>query len=371
MLDGRKRTATLLATLCITAMSGSMLSASPTFAEPDIEDVQARVDTLFAEAEQASERYNDARIELQATRARLGALRADLGRQQEKVDQVRSEVATAVVAEYQGQALSSTTQVLLSDDPDTFLDQLSTISGLNDQQAEMMADFAVQAGQLDMRETAAKRELDRIADTKALLADEKAQIDEKASEAAELLERLEERAAAAAAAAARREAARAAAAASRDADRAAAAEADAADAAAVDAAAADTVTPAPATPPAAAVAASGRAGAAVQYALAQVGDAYAYGAVGESAFDCSGLTMRAWAQAGVSLPHSSSAQMSSGSYVSQSALAPGDLVFYYSPVSHVGIYIGNGQIVHAANPSIPVQVAPVFSMPFSGAVRPG
>ena len=379
MLDGRKRTATLLATLCITAMSGSMLSASPTFAEPDIEDVQARVDTLFAEAEQASERYNDARIELQATRARLGALRADLGRQQEKVDQVRSEVATAVVAEYQGQALSSTTQVLLSDDPDTFLDQLSTISGFNDQQAEMMADFAVQAGQLEMREAAAKRELDRIADTKTLLADEKAQIDEKASEAAELLERLEERAAAAAAAAARREAARAAVAASRDADRAAAAEADAAaaaeadaaDAAAVDAAAADTVSPAPATPPAAAVAASGRAGAAVQYALAQVGDAYAYGAVGESAFDCSGLTMRAWAQAGVSLPHSSSAQMSSGSYVSQSALAPGDLVFYYSPVSHVGIYIGNGQIVHAANPSMPVHVAPVFSMPFSGAVRPG
>ena len=386
MLDGRKRTATLLATLCITAMSGSMLSASPTFAEPDIEDVQARVDTLFAEAEQASERYNDARIELQATRARLGALRADLGRQQEKVDQVRSEVATAVVAEYQGQALSSTTQVLLSDDPDTFLDQLSTISGFNDQQAEMMADFAVQAGQLEMRETAAKRELDRIADTKTLLADEKAQIDEKASEAAELLERLEERAAAAAAAAARREAARAAAAASRDADRAAdaadATEADAADSAeadaaeadeadAADAAAADTVTPAPATPPAAAVAASGRAGAAVQYALAQVGDAYAYGAVGESAFDCSGLTMRAWAQAGVSLPHSSSAQMSSGSYVSQSALAPGDLVFYYSPVSHVGIYIGNGQIVHAANPSMPVHVAPVFSMPFSGAVRPG
>ena len=364
MLDGRKRTATLLATLCITAMSGSMLSASPTFAEPDIEDVQARVDTLFAEAEQASERYNDARIELQATRARLGALRADLGRQQEKVDQVRSEVATAVVAEYQGQALSSTTQVLLSDDPDTFLDQLSTISGFNDQQAEMMADFAVQAGQLEMREIAAKRELDRIADTKALLADEKAQIDDKASEAAELLERLEERAAAAAAAAARREAARAAAAASRDADRAAAAEADAADAAEAD-------TAAPATAAAPAVAASGRAGAAVQYALAQVGDAYAYGAVGESAFDCSGLTMRAWAQAGVSLPHSSSAQMSSGSYVSQSALAPGDLVFYYSPVSHVGIYIGNGQIVHAANPSMPVHVAPVFSMPFSGAVRPG
>jgi cell wall-associated NlpC family hydrolase len=109
----------------------------------------------------------------------------------------------------------------------------------------------------------------------------------------------------------------------------------------------------------------------VNYALAQVGDAYVYGASGPSSFDCSGLTMMAWAQAGVSLPHSSSGQMGSGPSVSSDALAPGDLVFYYSPVSHVGIYIGNGQIVHAANPSTGVEIAGVFSMPFSGAVRPG
>jgi cell wall-associated NlpC family hydrolase len=81
--------------------------------------------------------------------------------------------------------------------------------------------------------------------------------------------------------------------------------------------------------------------------------------------------MMAWKAGGVSLPHSSSAQMSSGTPVSQSQLQPGDLVFYYSPVSHVGMYIGNGQIVHASNPSSPVNVAPVDSMPYSGAVRPG
>jgi cell wall-associated NlpC family hydrolase len=105
--------------------------------------------------------------------------------------------------------------------------------------------------------------------------------------------------------------------------------------------------------------------------MAQVGDAYVYGATGPSAFDCSGLTMMAWAQAGVSLPHSSSAQMGSGTPVSQSDLQPGDLVFYYSPVSHVGMYIGNGMIVHAANPGDGVTTAPVNSMPYSGAVRPG
>ena len=121
----------------------------------------------------------------------------------------------------------------------------------------------------------------------------------------------------------------------------------------------------------ASVPASGRASAAVNYALAQVGDAYVYGATGPSAFDCSGLTMAAWAQAGVGLPHSSGAQMGSGPHISQSQLQPGDLVFYYSPVSHVGMYIGNGMIVHAANPSSGVTTAPVNSMPYSGAVRPG
>ena len=126
--------------------------------------------------------------------------------------------------------------------------------------------------------------------------------------------------------------------------------------------------PAPAPAP---VAASGNAGAAVGYAMAQVGDAYVYGAAGPSAFDCSGLTMMAWAAAGVSLPHSSTAQYSSGPQVSEGDLQPGDLVFYYSPISHVGMYIGNGMIVHAANPGSGVTTAPLHSMPYVGAVRPG
>ena len=105
--------------------------------------------------------------------------------------------------------------------------------------------------------------------------------------------------------------------------------------------------------------------------MAQVGDAYVWGATGPSAYDCSGLTMMAWAQAGVGLPHSSSGQQGSGRRVAESDLKPGDLVFYYSPVHHVGMYIGNGMIVHAANPSAGVQVAGLHSMPYMGATRPG
>jgi cell wall-associated NlpC family hydrolase len=330
--DGRKQIARVLATLCITALSGTVLIAAPTYADPDISTVQSKVDKLYQQAEQASERYNDARLEMKQAQTRLAALQADLDRQQDKVDGVREQVAAAVVSQYQGQALSSTTQVLLSQDPDAFLDQMTAVSEYNDQQSQMMADFAVQAKQLEMRQAAAKRELDRIAATKQELGKEKSEIDSKAAEAKDLLSTLKDRAAAA----------------SRSKDRAA--------------------TPAA---PVANVAASGRAGAAVQYALAQVGDAYVYGAAGPSAFDCSGLTMMAWAQAGVGLPHSSGAQMGSGPHISQSQLQPGDLVFYYSPVSHVGMYIGNGMIVHAANPGSGVTTAPVNSMPYSGAVRPG
>ena len=105
--------------------------------------------------------------------------------------------------------------------------------------------------------------------------------------------------------------------------------------------------------------------------MAQVGDSYVYGAAGPSSFDCSGLTMMAWGQAGVGLPHSSSAQYSSGPHVSAADLQPGDLVFYYSPISHVGMYIGNGLIVHAANPGSGVLVSDLYSMPYVGAVRPG
>ena len=119
------------------------------------------------------------------------------------------------------------------------------------------------------------------------------------------------------------------------------------------------------------VPASGRAAAAVAYAMAQVGDAYVWAATGPDAFDCSGLTMAAWAQAGVALPHSSSAQYSSGTRIAASDLQPGDLVFYYTPISHVSMYIGNGMIVDAANPGAGVRVAELYSMPYVGAVRPG
>ena len=110
---------------------------------------------------------------------------------------------------------------------------------------------------------------------------------------------------------------------------------------------------------------------ALAFAKRQLGDRYRFGAAGPNAWDCSGLTAGAWKAAGVNLPHNSRAQFRRGKKVSRSDLRPGDLVFFYSPISHVAIYAGNGEVVQASRPSKPVNVGRVSDMPFAGARRVG
>ena len=351
MSDGHHRTPRLLATVTAAAVAATLFVQAPGHAEPEIDEVRTKVDRLYHEAEIASERYNDIRVELDRSRTQITALRRDLRRQESAAEEVRDSVAAAVVSRYQGEALSSTGQVLLSSDPDAFIETLTTVAAHDEQQAQLMESYSLEAQQLELREQTMQREQEAIAEDEQRLAEQKKRIEAKAAEADELLATLE---AEQRAELARRQVAEAEAA------------QEAAQAQAPAEAVADSASAAPAP-----VAVSGNAGAVVDFALGQVGKPYVWAAAGPGSYDCSGLTMMAWAQAGVSLPHSSGAQMSSGTPVSRSALQPGDLVFYYSPVSHVGIYIGNGQIVDAANPSTGVRVAGVDSMPYSGAVRPG
>jgi peptidoglycan DL-endopeptidase CwlO len=107
----------------------------------------------------------------------------------------------------------------------------------------------------------------------------------------------------------------------------------------------------------------------LQAALAQVGKPYVWGSSGPNGFDCSGLTSFAYQAAGVSLPHSSRAQSRMGTEVSRAGLQPGDLVYFYSPVSHVGIYIGDGKMVHARTFGQPVAVTSVDQRGYAGARR--
>ena len=117
------------------------------------------------------------------------------------------------------------------------------------------------------------------------------------------------------------------------------------------------------------VAPGSAAATAISVALSKVGAPYVWGASGPDGFDCSGLTMYAYAAAGISLPHSSGAQSGMGRPVGRGELQPGDLVFYYSPISHVGLYIGNGMMVHARTFGQPVAVTSVDQAGYAGAVR--
>jgi cell wall-associated NlpC family hydrolase len=116
---------------------------------------------------------------------------------------------------------------------------------------------------------------------------------------------------------------------------------------------------------------SGRGGAAIKYALAQIGDRYIFGADGLTTWDCSGLTMRAFGAAGVSLPHSSRAQYKYGKAISRKELQPGDLVFFGKPISHVAIYLGGNRMLHAPRKGSRVKIAEfdLGKKPYIGARR--
>lgn len=323
----RVATATLGTAVVVGA---SLVPLAPASAKPSIDEVTKRVDTLYHQAEQAQERYHDASLELKDVQADLEGLEADQARQDKRLSAVRERVQDSIVSQYMGQNLSAVGQVVVADDPGAFLGELSTMSAYNDLQDALFAEYATEAKELDIRREATEARAADAADLESDLAEEKSAVEERLAKAKSLLADLK---------AEQREAVL---------SRGGSVRID------------------PNSVPA-----SGRAAVAVRTALAQVGDSYVYGAAGPSAFDCSGLTMYAWGAAGVGLPHSSSAQFGSGPRISAGSLQPGDLVFYYSPISHVGMYIGNGMIVHAANPGTDVVVAGLYSMPFVGAVRPG
>ncbi|MEV4706020.1 NlpC/P60 family protein [Actinoplanes sp. NPDC049316] len=109
----------------------------------------------------------------------------------------------------------------------------------------------------------------------------------------------------------------------------------------------------------------------VAFAFDQLGKPYRWGSAGPRSYDCSGLTLAAWRTAGVGLPHNAASQYASMAHVSRDQLRPGDLVFFYNPISHVGIYIGGGRMIHAPEFGENVRVATIDSQPIRGFGRPG
>jgi peptidoglycan DL-endopeptidase CwlO len=292
---------------------------------------------------------------------------------------LQREAGRYAASAYRGGGVDAHLRLLLADDPQQFLRQASSLEEVARRRGVAQRKLRASSTELTRRQLAVAQELARLEATHRTLAVEKAAVERILHQAEQVLDRLraEERA--------RLEAARRAAVerATREARAAARAYAAAQARGGGDAAAPSTSRaasgggdarsgrrPAPESPESSAPAVSGGAGAAVAFAYAQLGEPYRYGASGPSSWDCSGLTMMAWRAGGKSLSRSSGSQLGDGERVSRSALRPGDLVFYYNPVSHVALYVGAGKIVHATHPGDVVSLDPVDSMPFAGAVRP-
>jgi cell wall-associated NlpC family hydrolase len=320
--------------------SGGDTSATASDHQLTLTEARDKVDALNHQAEVAAEAMNSIKVELKAAHDHLRALKADLTRQRERVDALRNQVIGRAMSTYQNAGgLSSSTSFLVASDPQTFLAGLADDAVTDNQQAGLLTQLTQQQKQLSLQEDQAQAEIDAIADNKADLAEHQADLKAKSDEAQDILDGLE----------------------ADQLEQLIEMQGSGSGPTSRDAPRVNTHD----------IPASERAAVAVQTALAQIGDPYVYGAAGPDAFDCSGLTMYAWAAAGVSLSHASSVQPSQGTPVSISSLMPGDLIFYYSPISHVGMYIGHGQIVHAPHPGTSVSITSMYEMPIAMAVRVG
>jgi cell wall-associated NlpC family hydrolase len=306
------------------------------------------------ELEVLTERFNTTREELAATRRAAASAAEELSAARTALSQARDRVRTVARSAWTGNRLRPLQAMLTSGSRAEMLDRLGTLQTIaehNDavlgtaEEATADADRAQEAAQRVARD--AQAQVDRVAvqqkDLDAQIAVYQAEYD-----------RLTAREARASRAAAERRAAQRPTAQQTPTAPMAGGSTSPAPAASAPA------TPVP--PPAPVSGGSGAAQIAVSTAMAQLGDPYVWGAAGPDAFDCSGLVQYSYAAAGISLPHSSSMQSTMGTPVSRSALQPGDLVFFYSPVSHVGIYIGNGQMVHASTSGSPVKTASIDDM---------
>lgn len=359
------------------AIAALVVTSFPLAANADPEAVakaKIEVDRLAMEAAALDQDALAAQGKLEEAQKRLTTRENDVRAQTEKVAAMRTQVGQVALAQFQNRDMDPTTQLVLRADSDSFLSQYATIQQVTANQNGALQDFqSEQANLADMKRGAAV-DLETIDQSAKEVEKARAASAKKLDDAEKVLARLTAEERARLQAEEERQARENAAAAER-------AQAEQETRAATDRtpSASPSATPSRANnsnnAQAAAPAAGGNSGSrglvALAYARAQIGKPYQWGGTGPSGFDCSGLTGSAWRSAGVSLPRTSQQQFGSGRAVSINELAPGDLVFYYSGISHVAIYAGGGQIVHASRPGKPIGYDPLRSMPIAGARRVG
>lgn len=328
---------TRVTVLTATAAAAVALSSQAAQADPhqSKKDVKSEVDKLYGEAEQATEKYNGVKEQQEKLQKEVDDLQDKVARGQGELNQLRKGLGAVASGQYRSGSIDPSVQLFLSGDPDSYLEKAATLDQLSGKQADQLKTIADKQRRLAQERAEAASKIEDLSETRKALGDKKDEIKGKLGKAQELLNKMtaKERAAMQA-------------------------EEDRANRSNSRVNLGDDVP------------ASQRGAAALSAAQSKIGSPYVWGATGPSSFDCSGLTSWAYQQAGQSLPRTSQAQASAGTQISsQSALKPGDLVLFYSDLHHIGLYAGNGQVLHAPKPGANVRYESINNMPFMYGVR--
>ncbi|MBI0297383.1 C40 family peptidase [Streptomyces sp. PRKS01-29] len=361
-------TTAALASVTLLSQSANAAPTDPKPAAQSIEQVKEKVDTLYHQAETATQRYNAAKERTDQQRAKVDKLLDSVAQRTEKLNEARRTLGTYAAAQYRdgGMARSAAT-LLFAGDPQDVFDQSHLMDRMTGRQKQAVDDFQKQRVKAAKERGKASESLASLTASQKQLKVQKKTVQDKLTEARRLLANLTAK-----------EKARLAAIEKKKAEEARRKAAELAEKQRQEAAAREkqrerdagggSGSTAPSTP---SVPANGsKAAQVIAFAKAQLGKPYVWGATGPSSFDCSGLTQAAWKSAGISLPRTTWDQVKAGTRVSTSQLQPGDLVFFYDDISHVGLYIGDGMMIHAPKPGDVVKKAPITEMPIYGSVRP-
>jgi cell wall-associated NlpC family hydrolase len=303
----------------------SIVQAPTSQAAPTLAQVQAQVIRYEEEATSAAEGAQEAKVKLNSLTRSLAGIQAQAEIQAKTVDAISKTLGAIAIDQYKSGTISQSLELLFSTDPSLYLSSAGSLEAITRQKGIQLRKFQSAEQKLNATSLTVS---DRLAQVKALqkkLAEKSALATAKLAQAESILSKLKKE----------------------DRERLARLAQEREDA--------DQASSLKAARSAAGV--SGRAGLAIKFAFKQIGDKYVFGADGMTYWDCSGLTMRAYQTAGVSLPHSSAAQSRMGKSIPFSQKKPGDLMFFGRPVSHVGIYLGGGKMVHAPRSGSRVKVA--------------
>jgi cell wall-associated NlpC family hydrolase len=314
---------------------------TPPATASDVTEAERAVADLGREVEIAAEDYNEARENLQRLQTEAEAAEARAAAQAQVIAALEQQMVLLAVEAFKNGGIDTTLAAFFTTSPGEALLARATVDALAQRQGDAADELRRAQERLEADRAVLAATVAEVVEVEAQLAATKAEIEQRLADAEETL------AAAQAAAEAR---AAAALAASRS--RGGGASSGGGSCGAVQAP-------------------DDRVAAVLAFACSQLGKPYRWGATGPDAYDCSGFTSAAWAVGGVSLPHSSRMQYSSGVKVDRSQLQAGDLVYAYSPISHVGIYLGDGRMIHAPTTGDVVKISPLGYFPYVGATRPG